>query len=356
MRDIGKVKVFGSSVSSEQKRRILSAMATSGRSAGLDCELVFDRSYTLCDVAVVWGMAKDPEQATLRAPDKLRLRNDIHASHRGPLVIVEAPVLGRRVPPWRKRPWLARNLIPRNSGWAQRFAWAQADYEILKEFRIGINGCLGDDGGFALAPYAAGERRWAATAQRLGLPRLKPYRKSGTHIVVVGQVPGDASLRGTDVDSWIISTCAELRTFTGRPIIVRLHPGARDPSQQLVAALQAAGIELDDVKRPLSHALIGAWCVVTYSSGAAIDALLQGIPAFALSSASFAWDVTDHDLSRIESPRLAGREAWLGQVAAIQWSAEEFAAGAIWKPIVAAITGHTAPQLHEAVTKTSLRA
>ena len=80
----------------------------------------------------------------------------------------------------------------------------------------------------------------------------------------------------------------------------------------------------------LSEALYKAWATVTYSSGAAIDSLLLGVPAFSLCPASMAWSVTDHELKKIDAPTLFDRRPWLDQLAHSQWAISEIESGAVW--------------------------
>src|SRR5690349_13257904 len=56
------------------------------------------------------------------------------------------------------------------------------------------------------------------------LPSLKPWRESGEHIVLCGQVPWDASVDHTNHVKWLIETAALLQMLTKRPIVFRPHP------------------------------------------------------------------------------------------------------------------------------------
>ena len=329
------VRIFGVSVSSDVKNAVLSSLAKSGRAAGLDCDIVAEKRYVPCDVAVVWGQQKVTGRSGTKASGEHLFRSEVLTRHAGPVVIIDAPLLGRKVPMHRRRPWLFRKLVPRHAAWAHRLfpSWQPAN-EAFSEFRIGVGGALGDNGGLALAPFAH-DRYWLLE-KRLDLPPLKSYRTSGKHIIVIGQVPGDASLRGIDVNQWILATCSRLLQLTDRPIRVRPHPGAGDSNPELVEALTGTGVVIEDASKPFNESLDDAWAVVTFCSGAAIDALMAGVPAIAASSASFAWDVTDHDLEHVVAPTEFPREPWLDRLAAAQWSRAEIDSGAIWQPLMMA--------------------
>ena len=49
-------------------------------------------------------------------------------------------------------------------------------------------------------------------------------------------------------------------------------------------------------------ALKDVWAVVTFNSNAAVEAILSGVPTFALAPCSAALPVANTDLSKIESP------------------------------------------------------
>ena len=176
-------------------------------------------------------------------------------------------------------------------------------------------------------------------AKRLGMPEVQPYRTAGRHIVVVGQVPGDSSLRGENINDWLLDTCARLRRLSNRPIVARLHPLAR--SHEVVGMhdrLEELSVEIDDPSRPFSRTLNDAWSVVTYSSGAAVDALIAGVPAIAMGRASFAWEVTDHHLEKAVDPTLYDRRPWLERLAAAHWCIDEIARGEVWQPLLGALS------------------
>ena len=328
------VRIFVGSVSSDTKNAVLSNLAKSGQASGLDCNIVAEKRYVPCDVAVVWGQPKVTRRSGTKASGEHLFRSEVFARHAGPVVIIDAPLLGRKVPMYRRRHWLFRKLVPRHALAHRLFPSWQSAKEDFSEFRVGVGGALGDNGGLALAPFAHG--RYRLLEQRLDLPPLKSYRKTGKNVIVIGQVPGDASLRGLDVNQWIVKTSSRLLQLTDRSICVRPHPGAGASNPKLMEALKGMGVMIEDASRPLGTSLEDAWAVVTCCSGAAIDALMAGVPAIASSSASFAWDVTDHNLEQVVAPTEFPREQWLDRLAAAQWSRAEIDSGAIWPPLLMA--------------------
>lgn len=331
---VGRIKVFAETTGN--RANILVSMATSARRVGLECQLVTGFDYEQCDVAVMWGLVKEYVPRSRLSRRRQDLREDIVTRHRGKVVFIEAPVFGRNVKPHASPSWLIKRLFPH---WAFRmprlFSSSRAVIDPYAHYRIGLGG-FPDDGGLALSTFCS--NRWPKLSGQLGLPALRPFRTGGRHVIVIGQVPGDASLRGADIYQWMFDTCVTLKQITERPIIVRPHPLAKTfESSGLRQSLGRIGVLIDDIARPLSATLEDAWVVVTYSSGAAVDALLAGVPAIAVSPASFAWEVTDHDLESVVHPTLHSRSDWLDRLSAAQWCADEIARGDVWGPLVNAL-------------------
>lgn len=145
------------------------------------------------------------------------------------------------------------------------------------------------------------EDRWAG----LGIA-LKPWRDDGDHILILAQrgigEEGIAQPRG-----WADQTADYLRARTNRLVIVRRHPGNRGPVPE------------PDWMR--------CWAAVTWASGAAIKAIVAGVPVFyglpRWLGASAALPVT----ADIERPFLGDRLPMLRRLAWAQWSLPEIASG-----------------------------
>jgi hypothetical protein len=84
-------------------------------------------------------------------------------------------------------------------------------------------------------------------------------------------------------------------------------------------------------ERSFEEALEGAWACVTFSSNAAVEAALAGVPVFACDEGSMALPIANRDLSEIERPALPDREQWAFDLAYAQWTLQEFANGSCWQ-------------------------
>jgi len=77
---------------------------------------------------------------------------------------------------------------------------------------------------------------------------------------------------------------------------------------------------------------VGCHAVVTHHSNIAIDALVNGVPAFCWSGAATCMSL--QDLAQIEKPlRPPAREQWLANIAWCQWTVGEMASGAMWRQL-----------------------
>lgn len=151
---------------------------------------------------------------------------------------------------------------------------------------------------------------------------LRPWRSSGQHIIVSGQVPTDGSVATVDIFQWCEEQTINLRCWTARPIIFRPHPLARDISFEIPGAVRS--------EKSLSEDLSEAWAVVTYNSTSSSMAVIDGVPVFTADRGSMAWEVSNHDLKKIENPVLFDRTQWAFNLAYTQWQLEEIKAGLAW--------------------------
>ncbi|WP_162913081.1 hypothetical protein [Rhodospirillaceae bacterium SYSU D60014] len=240
--------------------------------------------------------------------------------HDGTLIVLETPFLGRRISRTDKG---VRAFL-------RRLGNKRAVVDVLTHFRVGLNGPFYNTADFCNA--GAPSDRWEDLRREFDL-ELKPFRVTGSHILIVGQIPNDASLQGADIVAWMASTIHAVKQKTDRPIVVRPHPGTRpiDLKRMMRSLSDDRQVRIDLPPTGTIHdALTDCWACVTYSSSSAVDALLMGIPAIAISPASIAWPVTDHDLDAVEDPTLYPREQWLYDLCYAQWSPEEIASGVVW--------------------------
>lgn len=158
---------------------------------------------------------------------------------------------------------------------------------------------LGRHGGGGYWPLA-GPQRWHGWA----VP-LAPWRKPGGDLVVLAQ-RGIGEPGITAPPNWYISMCSTFKSAR-----VRVHPGK------------------DDVTLPLERDLANTSAVITWSSGAALKALVLGIPVFYGYKDWIGAGAARHvdDRSKGVSTDDAARLAMFERLAWAQWTKEEVAQG-----------------------------
>lgn len=182
-----------------------------------------------------------------------------------------------------------------------RFNWTSLAWN-------GLNGY----GDFASPPDDGGER----FNQHY---ELKPWRETdGEYVLVMGQVPGDASLRGKNLMPWYESVGVLAAEAYGIPVKFRPHPNTEKKGiRQNPRHCQRSFEQLDE-------AIAGAHVVITYNSNSAVDAVVRGVPAIAMDKGSMAWDVVGHNIGDLVRP---DRSSWAAKLAWTQWSLDEIRSG-----------------------------
>ena len=122
--------------------------------------------------------------------------------------------------------------------------------------------------------------------QRTGI-KIKPWRNTGSTIIVAAPDEKPCKCYGIDLDTWIENTVTTLKQHTDRPIVVRSRAKSR----------------IDRViSNTFEEVLADAYAVVTYNSVAGVEAVLNGVPAFVLAPTHAAASVAKTNLAEIENP------------------------------------------------------
>lgn len=262
-------------------------------------EFDYSEEYTKCDVAVIFGSWKPRDKGHHIT------RNSV-ANNADCFICIETPLLNRRTD-------------------AVNTAW-----------RVGINGFLNQS---AYWPTAKNIERIGAVKIEWDGWRNDPEG----HIVLALQLPGDASLRGADINDWAIHAIRELRSVTDRAIRIRSHPmlsdrGWTSHADLIVETTKHANIQFSQGREtPWRDDIANAYCTVTYTSGMAIDSVLDGIPTIACDPGNFAWGISSNSLSDVENIKLAngieiGR--WIKALSNCQWTEDEMYSGDCWRAVV----------------------
>ncbi len=158
---------------------------------------------------------------------------------------------------------------------------------------------------------SAGPGRFA----RFGVT-VRPWRRQGSAIIIVTQSELFYRLHlSIDRRAWVAERVAEIAAVSDRPVRICHKPESG-------SAPYAPTFETY---------LADAWAVVTHSSSAAVKVLIEGVPVFC-TAPCMASVMGRDDLTRIEAPAYPdGREPWLWNLAAQQWTLDEMRDGSCWR-------------------------
>ncbi len=173
----------------------------------------------------------------------------------------------------------------------------------LQYVSVGWNGLHGraDPG-----PLDCPPDRWKATGVQLNAW----HGNTSTIVLVCDQHPGDSCSPGNR--SWWREIDQQAQK-AGLRVVYRPHP--------LLA---------DSAMLSLSESLEFVNACVTWSSTAAIEAVINGIPTVAMDRGSMAWEVTTRSLA---NRYLGARSQWAYNLAYRQWTHDELASGEAWQHI-----------------------
>lgn len=146
---------------------------------------------------------------------------------------------------------------------------------------------------------------------------IKPWKKDGDLIVIMGQIVGDMSLGGKDLTVWYENIARAMALHHNKKVVFRPHPHVSHNRRNFKP-------NIDIFDGTLHQALDRAYMVVTYNSNAGVDAVLNGIPSYSADIGSMAYDVTSHEICDRIMP---DRKDWAARLAHCQWTAQEIANG-----------------------------
>lgn len=195
--------------------------------------------------------------------------------------------------------------------------------------------------------------RWNKFQKETGI-EFKDWNSPGDHILIMGQKEGDSSLiemyeNYESFYNWVEEIVLKIRQYSDRKIIVRPHPRNLTHGIGMCEKLNKhskLNIEIStnltdggtQGGEGLDRDLHKAYCVITYNSLSAVEAICEGIPTFAFNNGSMIWPVAHKDISQIENLNYdIDLTQWKYDVAYTQWNRKENKTGESWahlKPLM----------------------
>lgn len=163
--------------------------------------------------------------------------------------------------------------------------------------------------------------------------KLKPWRKTGEYILLLGQTHRGLSSQTINIYDWYNIVVTRIRKITNERIVYRMHPRIFKHEGRIKKEIQnVKHLKVHTSLNPnLEDDLLNARCVVAYSTNAATKAILDGIPVFACNEGCITWPVSNHGIKRIKDPEFFPREQWCNDLAYTQWNCAEMKQGLPWQ-------------------------
>jgi len=192
------------------------------------------------------------------------------------------------------------------------------------------------------------EDRWKKISENIGIKDLKPYTKTGDQILVVCNRGSEGySGMGIPAYKFAIETIIELRKYTKRPIVIRLHRANANHRLRDIEQLQnffnenkelCKDIKIQSKKTEtgnypeLISEINKSYAVVTLASSAAGPAIIEGKPLFVKAKECFFYNWKSGDFSDIENPNLnINRDTFLQKYSYSHWNNIEMRDGIFWE-------------------------
>jgi hypothetical protein len=198
--------------------------------------------------------------------------------------------------------------------------------------RYSLNSVYPNDGVYFFKELDAA--KWQQYSEWHSAP-LKPWRQTGTHIVIFCQRPKGWNMFGNNQEDWLDKIINDIRTHSSRPIMVRMHPGDGNRFKAIEKLQKRYGQSITISEHAnIREALSNAWCTVGYNSTPNVVAGIEGVPGYVEDPIhSWAAEVAFTNLNQIENPPLPDRTNWVNKIANIHWSNNEVRTGKLWSAI-----------------------
>ncbi len=198
--------------------------------------------------------------------------------------------------------------------------------------RVGVNSPMRN--GIFLNKNSPADR-WNLIKNDLNIT-VKDWTITGDYIVICLQPIGNWSMNGLDSVKLCVDWIEEIRTNSNRYIKIRPHPKHKEGElQNLASNLKKRNIDKFEItetgRNSFIDSLENAWAMVTFNSTASVDSVVSGIHTFTLSPLSMAWDVSGHDLTKIDTPTPYNRNQWLYNLGYTTWRIDELEEGTPWR-------------------------
>jgi len=148
--------------------------------------------------------------------------------------------------------------------------------------------------------------------------RLKKVRSDGSKILLAPPSQKLLNLYDIDLETWLQQTLSEIGAHTDREVVIRRKQG------------RSVRVNDDTIEMALDQDI---YCLITYSSIAAGEAILHGKPAITLgpNAAAAVCSTSIAEIEKIKKPNLDEITAWAHHIAYCQFTEVEMRDGTAWR-------------------------
>jgi hypothetical protein len=177
--------------------------------------------------------------------------------------------------------------------------------------------------------------RWRQISNDLNI-KLEADKRNGKHILVCVQRAGGWSMGKKDLGQWCLEVVNDIRRYSDRPIVLRLHPGDKKTLGAIPPAIKQLAMRPDITLSPstkhINEDLKNCWAVVNHNSSSIVAPLIQGYPAFITDPIkSQCAEVSHKGFRELENPSTFDRLKWLERISMFHWKFSELENGSAWK-------------------------
>ena len=179
--------------------------------------------------------------------------------------------------------------------------------------------------------------RWQQISNDCNI-KIEPPKKDGVHILICAQRDKGWAMGALDLDKWISNTCMEIRKYSNRPIVIRLHPGDRQTQNRIPQIQHRIKTTLLGVtisrNADIHEDLKNCHAVVNHNSSSIVGPIIKGYSAFITDAVtSQCAEVAHTNFSLIDAPIEFDRLSWLERISMFHWKFSELEDGTAWKHI-----------------------
>ena len=204
--------------------------------------------------------------------------------------------------------------------------------------RYSLGGPFYDRAEYANANSDAG--KWTEISQRLNIHLQPAKTNTDGYILLCMQRDGGFAMKTLSPFVWLEEKIKAIRQYTGRPIVVRPHPGAYE-MRDFAKIRYSNTTVIDPAQSKLIDNLAHAHSVVLFNSSASVAAVCAGVPVFADDSSCVSWAVANKNILQIESPAVFDRQQWIQDLSAAHWSDNDARQGRIYQKFLPYLTSTT---------------